>query len=139
MSPSEPLELATSTAWLDATRHLILPAIVLSAEGIALTVRMTRSAMLENLSQDFVRTLRAAGLSERRIYFMNLPPQCTIRIYTVTGDLVQTLTHDSTVDDGQEPWNLVSRDGMDVAFGIYLFHVDAPGVGTSVGRFALIK
>ena len=41
---------------------------MLSAEGIALTVRMTRSAMLDNLSQDFVRTLRAAGLSERRIY-----------------------------------------------------------------------
>ena len=79
------------------------------------------------------------GRGERRIYFMNLPPQCTIRIYTITGDLVQTLTHDSAVDDGQEPWDLVSRDGMNVAFGVYLFHVDAPGVGTSVGRFALIK
>ncbi|HEX9951813.1 MAG TPA: hypothetical protein VGB53_08600 [Rubricoccaceae bacterium] len=79
------------------------------------------------------------GRGEREIVFMGLPPQCTIRIYTVTGDLVQTLTHDSTVDDGQEPWNLVSRDGMDVAYGVYLFHVDAPGVGTSVGRFALIK
>ena len=64
---------------------------------------------------------------ERRIFFMNLPPQCTIRIYTVTGELVQTLTHDSTVDDGQEPWDLVSSDGMNVAFGVYLFHVDAPG------------
>ena len=79
------------------------------------------------------------GRGERRILFMNLPPTCTIRIYTVTGDLVQTLTHDAAVDDGQEPWNLVSRDGMDVAYGVYLFHVDAPGVGTTVGRFALIK
>ena len=79
------------------------------------------------------------GRGERRIYFMNLPPQCTIRIYTITGELVQTLTHDSTVDDGQEPWDLTSRDGMDVAFGVYLFHVDAPGVGETVGRFALIK
>ncbi len=79
------------------------------------------------------------GRGERRILFMNLPPQCTIRIYTITGDLVQTLSHDSSVDDGQEPWNLVSRDGMDVSYGVYLFHVDAPGVGQSVGRFALIK
>ena len=79
------------------------------------------------------------GRGERRILFMNLPPQCTIRIYTVTGDLVQTLTHDAAVDDGQEPWNLVSRDGMDVAYGVYIFHVDAPGVGETVGRFALIK
>jgi hypothetical protein len=79
------------------------------------------------------------GRGERRIYFMNLPPQCTVRIYTITGELVQTLTHDSTVDDGQEPWDLTSKDGMDVAFGVYLFHVDAPNVGEAVGRFALIK
>ncbi len=79
------------------------------------------------------------GRGERRIYFMNLPPECTIRIYTITGELVQTLTHNSSVDDGQEPWDLTSRDGMDVAFGVYLFHVDAPGVGETVGRFALIK
>ena len=52
---------------------------------------------------------------------------------------MQTLTHDAAVDDGQEPWNLVSRDGMDVAYGVYIFHVDAPGVGETVGRFALIK
>jgi hypothetical protein len=79
------------------------------------------------------------GRGERRILFMGLPPECTIRIYTVTGDLVQTITHSAAVDDGQEPWDLVSRDGMDVAYGVYLFHVDAPGVGETVGRFALIK
>ena len=49
------------------------------------------------------------------------------------------LRDDSAVDDGQEPWDLVSRDGMNVAYGVYLFHVDAPGVGESIGRFALIK
>lgn len=79
------------------------------------------------------------GRGERRILFMNLPPECTIRIYTITGDLVQTLTHSAGVDNGQEPWDLVSRDGMQVAYGVYLFHVDAPGVGQTVGRFALIK
>ena len=79
------------------------------------------------------------GRGERRILFMGLPPTCTIRIYTITGALVQTLSHDTAVDNGQEPWNLVSRDGMDVAYGVYIFHVDAPGVGESVGRFALIK
>ncbi len=79
------------------------------------------------------------GRGERRIYFMNLPPQCTIRIYTVAGELVQTLYHDAPVDNGQEPWDLVSRDGMNVAYGVYIYHVDAPGVGETVGRFALIK
>jgi hypothetical protein len=80
-----------------------------------------------------------AGRGERRIYFMNLPRECTIRIYTVTGQLVQTLEHSSTLDNGQESWDLLSRDGMDVSFGVYLYHVEAPGLGEHVGRFALIK
>lgn len=66
-------------------KYLILPAVVLSAEGIALTVRMTRSAMLENLSQDFVRTLRAAGLSERRIYFKHVLRNSLLPIISLAG------------------------------------------------------
>jgi hypothetical protein len=80
-----------------------------------------------------------AGRGERRIYFMNLPQECTIRIYTITGGLVQTLHHESTRDDGQLAWDLVSRDGMNIAFGVYLYHVTAPGVGEHMGRFAVIK
>ncbi len=80
-----------------------------------------------------------AGRGERRIYFMNLPPECTIRVYTITGRLVKVLHHSSTIDDGQLAWDLVSKDGMNVAFGVYLFHVDAPGIGETVGRFAVIK
>jgi hypothetical protein len=79
------------------------------------------------------------GRGERRVYFVNLPPQCTIRIYTITGDLVQTIEHNGGVENGQAPWDLTSRDGMDVAYGVYLFHVEAPGVGQTVGRLALIK
>jgi hypothetical protein len=79
------------------------------------------------------------GRGERRIYFMNLPPECTIRIYTLTGQLVQTLQHQATIDDGQLAWDLVSRDGMNVAYGVYVYHVEAPGLGEHIGRFALIK
>lgn len=80
-----------------------------------------------------------AGRGERRIYFMNLPAKCTIRIYTITGQLVQTLYHDTAIDDGQEAWNLVTKDGMNLAYGIYLFHVEADGIGETTGRFAVIK
>lgn len=55
------------TAGCCSPRHLALPALVLAMEGVALTVRMTRSAMLENLGSDWVRTLRAGGLSEMRV------------------------------------------------------------------------
>ncbi|RMF61687.1 MAG: hypothetical protein D6746_05235 [Bacteroidetes bacterium] len=79
------------------------------------------------------------GRGERRIYFMHLPPECTIRIYTLTGQLVQTLHHQSTIDDGQLAWDLTTRDGMNIAYGVYLYHVEAPGLGEHIGRFAVIK
>ena len=79
------------------------------------------------------------GRGERRIFFIHLPNECTIRIYSLSGKLVQTIEHNSTISDGQEAWNLVSKDGMDIAYGIYVFHVDAPGIGEKIGRFAIIK
>jgi hypothetical protein len=79
------------------------------------------------------------GRGERRIYFMHLPNQCTIKIYTISGKLVDTIEHNSTLSDGQESWDLVSRDGMDIAFGVYVYHVDAPNIGQIIGKFAIIK
>ena len=81
----------------------------------------------------------AFGRGERRIYFNNLPQKCTIRIYTVRGYLVDSIYHDSIAENGSESWDLVSKDGMDVAYGIYVYHVDAPGIGEHIGKFALIK
>ncbi|MDP4116990.1 MAG: hypothetical protein Q8903_12695, partial [Bacteroidota bacterium] len=81
----------------------------------------------------------AVGRGERKIYFTHLPAKCTIRIYTISGKLVQQFNHDSSISDGQESWNLVSRDGMDIAYGVYIYHVDAPGIGTKINRFAIIK
>ena len=81
----------------------------------------------------------SVGRGERRIFFIHLPRECEIRIYTIAGRLVQTIRHVSSIDDGQLSWNLVSRDGMDIAYGVYVYHVDAPGVGTIVGKFAVLK
>jgi hypothetical protein len=81
----------------------------------------------------------SVGRGDRLINFIHLPHECTIRIYTISGHLVQTLQHQTGIDDGQEPWNLVSRDGMNIAFGIYVYHVDAPGIGTYVSKFAVLK
>ncbi|NQV38504.1 MAG: hypothetical protein HQ509_10940 [Candidatus Marinimicrobia bacterium] len=75
----------------------------------------------------------------RRIYFDHLPAECTIRIYTINGELVRTLNHQTTIDDGKEFWDLTTKDNFPIAFGIYLFHVDAGKLGEKVGRFAVIK
>lgn len=75
----------------------------------------------------------------RRLYFDHLPMQCTIRIYTQAGELVKILDHNSTMDDGKQFWDLLSKDNMEVAYGLYFFHVDAPGIGEKVGKFVIIK
>ena len=85
------------------------------------------------------RNLNQTGRGERKIDFINLPAQCTVRIYTIAGQLVKTLQKDSMPTDGAISWNLVSDDGMDIAYGLYIYHVDAPGIGTHIGRFAIIK
>lgn len=85
------------------------------------------------------RNLNQTGRGERRIDFINLPSECTIRIYTVSGSLVKTLVKDTGPADGTVSWDLVTEDGMDAAFGLYVYHVDAPNVGEHLGKFALIK
>ena len=53
-------------AFLDALHHLVLPAIVLGTVPLAVIARMTRSSMLEVLSEDYVRTARAKGMTGLR-------------------------------------------------------------------------
>jgi hypothetical protein len=76
---------------------------------------------------------------ERRIYFENLPPECTIRIYTLAGELVQVIHHSSSLENGREFWNLLNRDGFSVAYGIYFAHIEAPNIGEKLLKFAIIK
>jgi hypothetical protein len=85
------------------------------------------------------RTLYSTGRGDRKIEFKHLPAQCTIRIYTVTGALVKTLYKDSPATDGSIAWDLISDDGMEVAYGLYIYHVEATGIGETIGKFALVK
>ncbi|MBU0475868.1 MAG: hypothetical protein KKF62_17110 [Bacteroidetes bacterium] len=85
------------------------------------------------------RNLNQEGRGNRRIDFIHLPAKCTVRIYTLTGALIKTLNKDSGSDNGAISWNLVTEDGTDIAYGLYIYHIDAPEIGTHVGKFAVIK
>ncbi len=79
------------------------------------------------------------GRGDRRIDFVNLPAECTISIFTVSGRPVREIYHSASADKGREIWDLRTRDGLEVASGYYFYYVDAPGIGGKSGKFALIK
>ena len=73
-----------------------------------------------------------------RIAFTHLPDQCTIRIYSLAGDHLLTLHHESATFDGNENWDLLTKNNQKIAAGIYIFHVDSP-YGEKIGKFAVVR
>jgi dipeptide transport system permease protein len=78
-------------AFRSALSHLILPAVVLGTIPLATIARMTRSAMLEVLGEDYIRTARAKGLSGMRVVVVHALRNALIPVVTVIGLQVGTL------------------------------------------------
>ena len=77
-----------------------------------------------------------------RVTFTNLPQaRNTVKIYTVAGDLVQTLEHDGTQGSGHISWNLMSRNGQEIVSGVYLYSVQADDdrFEDFVGKFVVVR
>lgn len=71
--------------WRSLALHLVLPAVAVGARSAALITRISRSAMLDVLSLDYVRTARAKGLAERRIVIKHALRNAAIPIITIVG------------------------------------------------------
>ena len=71
----------------------------------------------------------------RQIKFTHLPARCTVRIFNLAGDLIRTMEKND--NSSQLIWDIETSRGLPIASGIYVFHVDAPGVGTHVGKVAV--
>jgi len=69
----------------DLLSHLILPAVTLAAASVTIVARLTRSAMLETLAQDYVRTARAKGVSDRVVVLRHGLSNALVPIVTVIG------------------------------------------------------
>jgi hypothetical protein len=80
--------------------------------------------------------------SGEKLEFRNLP-RCvsTVRVYTLAGDLVMTLTHDGSGGDGSLAWNLISRNGQNITSGVYIFSVEPQdrAFARTVGKFVVIR
>jgi peptide/nickel transport system permease protein len=87
---------AVNLGWLPVAgpggfSHLVLPAVVLCVEAFALNVRLMRSSMLEELSQDYIRTLRAKGLAESRILWIHALRNALPPVIALAGVILPTL------------------------------------------------
>ena len=81
--------------------------------------------------------VRTGDRDDRRIEFRNLPQRCTIRIYTIVGELVDTIEKNDNYNFVW--WDLLTYESQEIAYGVYIYHIDAPGIGNKIGRFAVIK
>ncbi|MGA9116792.1 MAG: hypothetical protein WB626_08460 [Bacteroidota bacterium] len=101
------------------------------------------------------------GERNRKIYFTNLPRRCSIRVYTLAGDIVAELEHDAASYDGsgiewfrrfggtdeapvfaggEHAWDLITRFDQAIASGLYLFSVlDAETGAVKRGKFLVVK
>ena len=72
----------------------------------------------------------------RFVQFNNLPNECTIRIFTIVGELVATVKHDAPT--GYESWNMRNENNLFISAGIYIYIAETPGGDQKSGKI-LIK
>jgi dipeptide transport system permease protein len=103
-------------AFASALSHLILPTIVLGTIPLAVIARQTRSAMLEVLSEDYVRTARAKGLSPSRIIGIHALRNALIPVITTIGLQVGTLLAGAILTESIFSWPGIGKWMVDSIF-----------------------
>jgi len=96
-------------AFVDAVRHMLLPALVLGTIPFAAIARMTRSSLLEVLREDYVRTAKAKGLSFYQIIFVHALKNALIPVVTVIGLMLGTLLTGAVLTETLFSWPGVGR------------------------------
>jgi dipeptide transport system permease protein len=103
-------------AFTSAVRHLILPSIVLGTIPLAVIARQTRSAMLEVLNEDYVRTARAKGLPPRRVIGLHALRNALIPVVTTIGLQVGVLLAGAILTETIFSWPGVGKWMVDSVF-----------------------
>ena len=80
-----------------------------------------------------------AAPTSKNLQFVNLPPEATIRIYTLTGVLVAQIDHKDSTGGGRAVWDIRNWSQQFVASGVYFFHVVTPEGDERVGKFTIVN
>jgi len=79
----------------------------------------------------------------RELHFTGIPVPSTLRIFTSSGVLIREIeVTDRNVlaeNGGTYIWNMLTKDNLEISYGIYLYHLQAKGIGNKTGKFAVIK
>ena len=73
------------------------------------------------------------------VRFTNLPSRCTIRIYTIAGDLVKKIEVNAPIDGQEVFWDLLTEYKLRTASGIFIYHIETPDGKKKIGKFAVIQ
>jgi peptide/nickel transport system permease protein len=95
--------------FLDALKHLVLPAIALGSIPLAIIARITRAAVLDVSNEDYVRTARAKGLREQRVNSRHIMRNAWLPVVTVIGLQVGGLLGGAVLTETVFSWNGVGR------------------------------
>ena len=95
--------------FIDAAAHLIMPAIALGSIPLAIITRITRASVLNVSNEDYVRTARAKGLSERRVDSRHIMRNAWLPVVTVVGLQVGSLLAGAVITETVFSWNGVGR------------------------------
>jgi len=102
---------------MDRFQHMIMPVVVLATVTLPQLVRFTRSALLEVLSQDYVRTARAKGMREPRVLFRHALRNALIPVATVLGLLIPRLLGGAVITETIFGWPGMGQLAVTSAIG----------------------
>jgi peptide/nickel transport system permease protein len=97
----------------DTLAHLVLPAITLASWILPINMRMVRSGMLDVLNQDYIRTARAKGLTERKVLIKHAFKNAAIPVITITGMQLGALLGGAVVTETVFAWPGLGRLAVD--------------------------
>jgi len=93
----------------DIARHVVMPALTLALFYMAVFVRLMRASMLEIATLDFVRTARAKGMSEIRVYFGHIIANAMLPMVTMLGVQISTILGGSVIVETVFGWPGLGR------------------------------
>jgi peptide/nickel transport system permease protein len=101
----------------DRLQHLIMPSLVLSTTVLPYVVRFTRSALLDVLNQDFVRTAKAKGLPNIAVTYRHALRNALVPVVSIIGTLVPRLIGGAVVTEAVFGWPGMGRLAVEAANG----------------------